>query len=62
MSEGNTINKKNKELEPDSKERNLQEYRSNDEGIDAGDKNGPNQANRKELVSHSHNEGCSCGH
>ncbi len=24
MSEGNTINKKNKELEPDNKERNLQ--------------------------------------
>jgi hypothetical protein len=62
MSEGNTINKKNKELEPDNKERNLQEYSSNDKGIDTGNKNEPNQANKKEMDSHSHDEGCSCGH
>jgi hypothetical protein len=62
MSEGNTINKKNKELEPDNKERNLQEYSSNDKGIDTGNKNEPTQTTKKELNSHSHGEGCGCGH
>lgn len=62
MSEGNTIDKKNKELEPDNKERNLQEYSSNDKGVDTGNKNEPNRTNRKELDSHSHDEGCSCAH
>ena len=65
MSEGNTTNKKNKELEPGNKERNLQEYSSNDKGIDTGNKNEPNQANqanKKELNGHSHDGGCGCGH
>ncbi len=62
MSEVNAGNKKNKELEPDNKERNLQEYSSNDKGIDNGNRNEPNQANKKEIGSHSHDESCSCGH
>lgn len=62
MSEDNTTNKKNKELEPGNKERNLQEYSSSDKGIETGNKNEPNQANKKETGSHSHDESCSCGH
>lgn len=60
--EGDTINKKNKELEPGNKERNLQEYSSNDKGIDTGNKNDSSQANKKGHDSHSHDESCSCGH
>ena len=62
MSQDNTTNKKNKELEPGNKERNLQEYSSNDKGIDTGNENEPSQAYKKETGNHSHDESCSCGH
>ena len=62
MSQDNTTNKKNKELEQGNKERNLQEYSSNDKGIDTGNENETSRANKKEIGSHSHDESCGCGH
>ncbi len=56
MSENNISNKKNKELDPDNKERNLQEYNSNDKDTDTGNNNKPNQTNKKGLDNHIQDE------
>lgn len=55
MSEDDSNNKKNKELDPNNKERNLQEYNSND--TDSESQKGQNQSQKQ----HIHDDSCSCG-
>lgn len=58
MSESNST--KNKELDPNNRERNLQEY--NSEKIDL-DKDSTNKQQKKQIESeHTHNSSCGCGH
>ncbi len=54
MSKDNIDNKKNKELDPSNKERNLQEYNSNDTKSEI--KNGQKQQGQQ----HIHDESCGC--
>jgi hypothetical protein len=57
MSEDNIDNKKNRELDPSNKERNLQEYNSNDkESI----QNGQNHSQKHQGQQHIHDENCGC--
>ena len=53
MSEDNSNNKKNKELDPNNKERNLQEYNSND--TDSESQKGQNHSQKQ----HIHDDSCS---
>ncbi len=54
MSENSTNNKKNKELEPDNKERNLKEYESNDKDTHTENNNNKlNQTNKKGQDNHT---------
>jgi hypothetical protein len=61
MSEDNTNNKKNKELEPNNRERNLQEYSSTDKDMDAENQSKLDQTNKKEINNHIHDNSCGCG-
>ncbi len=61
MSENNANNKKNKELEPGNKERNLQEYNSNDKDINTENNNKLDQRNNNKPANHNHDDNCSCG-
>jgi hypothetical protein len=58
MSEDNLDNKKNKELDPSNKERNLQEYNSNDK--DSKIQNGQNHFQKQQGQQHIHDENCGC--
>lgn len=59
MSEVNSNNKKNKELDPNNKERNLQEYNSDDK--ESKIQNERNQSKIQQEHKHTHNDNCSCG-
>jgi hypothetical protein len=60
MSENNISNKKNKELDPNNDERNLQEYNSNDKDIDADSQNGQDQSSKQQNTHHNQDDNCSC--
>ena len=61
MSEVSNINKKNKELDPNNNEHNLQEYNSDDREIKS--QNEKNQS-QKQQQQQEHHDGhsCGCGH
>ena len=64
MSENNTSGKKNKELDPNSKEHNLQEYNSNDKDFIPENKDGQDQSQKQRLHEHrdhDHSDNCNCG-
>jgi hypothetical protein len=64
MSENNFKDKRNKELDPNSKERNLQEYNSNDKDFNPENQSGHDQSQKQkihELQDHDHNNTCNCG-
>jgi hypothetical protein len=55
MSEVNSANKNNKELDPNNKERNLQEYNS------VGDRKSESQNEQNQSKKqHIHDDSCSC--
>ncbi|MER5175086.1 MAG: hypothetical protein ABJB76_08025 [Candidatus Nitrosocosmicus sp.] len=58
MSEEHSNNKKNKELDPNNKERNLKEYNSNDT---ISSQNGQNPSQKQDRQQHVHDDSCSCG-
>jgi hypothetical protein len=58
MIEDNIDNKKNKELDPGNKERNLQEYNSNDTTSEI--QNGENHSQKQQEQQHIHDENCGC--
>ncbi|MBA3750450.1 MAG: hypothetical protein H0X03_06080 [Nitrosopumilus sp.] len=60
MSENNFKNKKNKELDPNNDELNLQKYNSNDKDIDAGNQTGQNQSSKQQNTHHNHDDSCTC--
>jgi hypothetical protein len=64
MSENNVKGKRNKELESNSKERNLQEYNSIDKDINPEIQNGQDQSQKQrphEHIDHDHSDNCTCG-
>ncbi len=64
MSENNINGKKNKELDPNSKERNLQEYSSNDKDFNTENPKGHDQSQKQRLhehLDHDHRDNCNCG-
>jgi hypothetical protein len=60
MSEVNSTNKKNKELDPNNKERNLQEYNSVYDR-ESESQNEQNQSKKQTEHEHVHDDSCSCG-
>ncbi len=60
MNEVNDSNKKNKELEPNNRERNLKEYNSDDREIEI--QNAKSQSKSQQEQQHIHDDDCSCGH
>ena len=64
MSENNINGKKNKELDPSSNERNLQEYNSNDKDFNTENPKGHDQPQKQRLHEHrdhDHSDNCNCG-
>jgi hypothetical protein len=64
MSENNLNGKRNKELDPTSKERNLQEYNSNDKDFNPENQSGHDQSQKQKMheqQDHDHNDTCNCG-
>lgn len=51
---------KNKELDPNNRERNLQEY--NSEKIDSDKDSTDKQRKKQDDSQHTHDNSCSCGH
>ena len=60
MNEVNDSNKKNKELEPNNRERNLKEYSSDDREIEI--QNTKSQSKIQQEQQHIHDDNCDCGH
>jgi len=60
MNEVNESNKKNKEVDPNNKERNLQGYNIDNREIES--QNEKNQTKKQQEQQHIHDDGCGCGH